>query len=135
MAGWREERAAALADIHEQFEIAAVYLTSPTATPIRVNVRLHQKHAISEQTLAEWGNGASLLDMTDRIIFSDSEVPFVHARSYVIFGANEVYLTGPSRPKREGYTGAEVSNLDKDDIAKLILLLDVSDPAYEGILA
>ena len=135
MANWRDIKRKALGDIHRTFQLPAVYLTHAAGTPVRVNVRLHQKHFVSEQLLGEWGNGAALLDMTDRIIFQQSEVAEVLQRAYVIFGNSEVYLTGPSRPERETYLWVEVSEVSKADITSLLALIDTSNPAYEGILS
>ena len=135
MANWREQKRKALGDIHRTFQLPAVYLTHAEGVPVRVNVRLHQKHAVSEQLLAEWGNGASLLDMTDRIIFEQSEIVEVLQRAYVIFGNSEAYRTGPSRPMRETYLWSEVSEVSKADLDSLLSKIDTTNPAFEGILS
>ena len=136
MANWRDIKRKALGDIHRTFELPAVYLTHAAGMPVRVNVRLHQKHVVSEQLLGEWGNsGATMLDMTDRVIFKQSEISEVLQRAYVIFGNAEAYLTGPSRPMRETYIWTEVSDVSQDELDALFAQIDTTHPAYEGILS
>lgn len=134
MAGWRELRKTHLGRIHKNFEIPAAYLASETSVPIRVNVRLHKRHSITENTLAQWGNAASLLDEKDRIIFDASEKASVLPRCYVIFSADEAYITGPGYPVRWGYIAVEVTEVPAKELQALISKLDLSDKVYEGIL-
>ena len=134
MAGWREQKRSALADIHRTFEIEGVYLISSVHEPIRVNVRLHQRHSITENTLAAWGNAASMLDMTDRMIFTQAEVRSVASKSHVILGPGEVYVMGPTRPVRETYITVEITQMSEKDALAFTQALDTSHEAYEGIL-
>ena len=97
MAGWREQKRAALGDIHRQFEIPAVYLTHAAGIPVRVNVRLHIAPVASQNQVDDWSNGATMLDMTNRIVFRESECATVLNNAYVIFGNSEAYLTGPTK--------------------------------------
>lgn len=135
MANWRDIKRKALGDIHRTFELPAVYLTHAAGVPVRVNVRLHQKHVVSEQLLGELGNAAAMLDMTDRIIFKKSEVAAVLQKAYVIFGNNEAYRTGPTRPERETYLWTEVSDVSQAELDGLLAQIDKSNPAYDGILS
>ncbi len=135
MAGWREQKRKALADIHETFEIPAVYLTHAGGTPVRVNVRLHQRQVVSEQLIDDWAAAGKMLDMTNRIIFDKGEVSSVASQSYVIFGNSEAYFTGPSKPEREGYIWVEVSEVSKDDLTRLLTCLDTSGDVWEGIIS
>lgn len=135
MAGWREQKRKALADIHETFEIPAVYLTHAAGTPVRVNVRLHQRQIVDEQLLDDWAAAGKFLDMTNRIIFRKSEVPSVASRSYVIFGNSEAYITGASKPEREGYIWVEVSEVSQADLSALLAPIDTTGKLWEGILS
>ncbi|OQM75594.1 hypothetical protein [Manganibacter manganicus] len=134
MASWRELKRSALADIHRAFEIPAVYLTHAAGTPVRVNVRLHQKQIISEQMIDDWTSAGKLLDMTDRIVFDTKEVAKVLGKSYVIFGNSEAYLTGPTKPERDGYIYAEVSEVSQADLTAFLDTVDTTGPEWEGIL-
>lgn len=134
MAGWREKKRKALGDVHRSFEIPAVYLTHAAGSPIRVSVRLHLKQIQSAKEGADWSNSASMLDLTSRVIFSREEIGQVLPHSFVIFGNDEAYLTGPSKPEREGYLWVEVTDVSQDDLATLIASLDLTDPAYAGIV-
>ena len=134
MAGWREKKRDALADIHATFEIMGVYLRGGAVEPIRVNVRLHQRHSVTENTLATWGNAASILDMTDRMIFTQDEVQTVRNTSHVVLGPTEVYIMGPSRPVRERYITVEITQMKEKDAIAFVATLDTSNPDYEGIL-
>lgn len=134
MAGWRAQKRKALADIHETFEIPAVYLTHTAGTPVRANVRLHQRQIVDEQLLDDWAAAGKFLDLTNRIIFRASEVPAVASRSYVIFGNTEAYFTGASKPEREGYIWVEVTEVSKIDLSALLSTIDTSGPTWEGIV-
>lgn len=136
MAGWREKKRAALADIHATFEIPAAYIVATGREPVRVNPRLHQRHSLTENTLAAWGNAASLLDMTDRMVFPQSDIPSgeIRAKAIVVVGPDEVYTMGPSRPIREKYITVEITQMEPDKAKTFTDGLDKTHPAYEGIL-
>ena len=132
MAGWREQKQKALGDIHQTFEIPAVYLTHAAGTPVRVNVRLHKRPVVVDSPFE--GDGPSFHDTVDRIVFAVSEVANVVNNAYVIFGNSEAYLTGPSKPKREGFVHIEVSDVPQADLALLLGSIDTDHAAFEGIL-
>ena len=140
MANWRETKRKALGKIHETFEIPAVLLTHAAGTPVRVNVRLHTKQIVSEQQVDDWSNAGKLLDLTNQVIFRQSEIPAIHgatvpAKSYVIVAADEIYRIGPARPAREGFIWCEVTDLSVTECAALLSSLpDTDDPAWQGIL-
>ena len=127
-----------LGDVHKHFEIAAVYLTHAEGVPIPVTVRLHRKQMMDRLTAGDFGDSAAMLDIHDRIIFQKSQIPDVPEgvmpRSYVIFGPEEAYLTGASKPERETYLWVEVSEVSQSDLTSLIGELDLSDPAWAGVL-
>lgn len=139
MAGWREKKRAMLADVHQHFEINAVYLTHATATPFAVTVRLHRKQIIERPSLGGSDELAGMLDIHDRIIFQKAQLPNspegVLSRAYVIFSATEAYFTGPSKPEREGYIWVEVSEVPQLQLSALISQVDIAHPAWIGILA
>lgn len=138
MAGWREKKRAMLADVHQHFDINAVYLTHATATPFAVTVRLHRKQIIERPSLGSYDEFAGMLDIHDRIIFQKAQLPNspegVLSRAYVIFSATEAYFTGPSKPKREGYIWVEVSEVPQIELSALISQVDIAHPAWIGIL-
>lgn len=136
MAGWREKKRAALADIHATFDIPAVYIVANGREPVRVNPRLHQRHSLTENTMAAWGSAASLLDMTDRMVFPQSEIPLgeIREKAIVVVGPDEVYTMGPSRPTRETYITVEITQMTPEKAIAFTDTLDKTHPAYEGIL-
>lgn len=116
-----------------------MYLTHAAGSPIPVNVRIHRKQVVdSLPQVDDWSQGAEALTLTDRIIFDQNEVPKVHQRSYVIYKPPgrpvEGYLTGPSKPEREGYIWVEVTPLSDEDMDELLVELDPEDPVWEGTL-
>ena len=136
MAGWREQKRKALGDIHETFEIPAVYLTHAAGTPVRVNVRLHKAQVVAQNQVDDFSHGASMLDLTNRIIFQQTtDLPNVLNNAYVIFGNSEAYRTGPSKPERETYLWVEVSEVSQADLTTLLASVDTSDPVWEGIIS
>ncbi|MER9524089.1 hypothetical protein NKI96_10935 [Mesorhizobium sp. M0292] len=135
MAGWREQKRKSLGDIHETFEIPAVYLTHAAGTPVRVNVRLHKAQINQQNKDGDFGQAATLLDLTNRIIFPQTVVPKVFHNAYVIFGNSEAYRTGPSKPEREGYLWAEVSEVSQADLTTFLGTIDTSGPIWEGIVS
>lgn len=126
-----------LADVHEHFEIPAVYLTHATGTPVAVTVRLHRKQIVERPPLGE-SDLAAMLDIADRIIFKKSQLPAVvegvMSNAFVIFGPEEAYITGPSKPMRENYIWVEVTEIGAEDLTALIGQVDLGDPAWGGIL-
>ena len=137
MAGWREQKRKMLGDVHRHFEIPAVYLTHAAGIPIPVSVRLHQKQVV-EKLPGDFSDGAAMLDIHDRIVFQKSQMPAVPEGvlkdAFVIFGTEEAYRTGPSKPEREEYIYCEVSVVSQVHLDALIAQLDLSNPAYSGIL-
>ncbi|MGX7874467.1 hypothetical protein ACVDG5_018395 [Mesorhizobium sp. ORM6] len=136
MAGWREQKRAALADIHETFELPAVYLTHAAGTPVRVNVRLHKAQVAPKNQADDFSNGATMLDLTNRIIFQQTaSLSKVVNNAYVIFGNSEAYRTGPSKPERETYLWVEVSEVSQADLSAFLAGIDTSGPVWEGIIS
>lgn len=136
MAGWREQKRAALADIHETFELSAVYLTHAAGNPVRVNVRLHKAQVVAKNQVDDFTHGAAMLDLTNRIIFQQSgALSKVVNNAYVIFSNSEAYRTGPSKPERETYLWVEVSEVSQADITALLAGIDTSGPVWEGIIS
>lgn len=136
MAGHAERKQRALARVHTTFERPAVYLTHAAGLPVTVNVRIHRKQVI--ENLDGFTDAAAMLNLTDRIIFNQCEVAKVLHNAYVIYKPPgrpvEGYLTGPSKPEREGYIWVEVSPLSEDDLSAFVAQIDTSDPVWEGIL-
>lgn len=136
MAGWREKKRAMLGDVHKHFEIPAVYLTHATGTPIAVTVRVHRKPIVERPQFET--DAAAMLDTADRIIFQKTQLPNspegVLSRAYVILSSDEAYFTGPSKPEREAYIWVEVSEVAQTELTALIADLDLSDPAWIGVL-
>lgn len=128
---WRERKREHLLPVHQTFSIPAVYLTHAAGTPVPVNVRLHQRPAVIE---AQGEDGAGqLTDIVDRVIFDISEVDPVMTNAYVIFSDSEAYVTGPSRPEREGFVWVEVSTVSKTQVAALLSQVDTSGDEWKGI--
>lgn len=125
-----------LGDVHKHFEIPAVYLTHATGTPIAVTVRIHRKPVVERPQFET--DAAAMLDAADRIIFQKSQLPSVPegvlANAYLIVSATEAYFTGPSRPEREGYLWVEVTEVAQSDLDALIEDLDLTAPAWAGVL-
>lgn len=134
MAGWREQKRKALGDIHQTFEIPAVYLTHAAGMPVRVNVRLHMKQVLSKVQSRDWLPTASLQDETNRIVFQTVELAEVLTKAYVIFGPAEAYRTGTTEPEVDGYIQAEVAEIPSVELAALLAATDTTGPAWEGIL-
>lgn len=138
MGKWRDQKRKMLADVHQHFEVAAVYLTHAAGTPIPVKVRLHQKQIV-EKLPGDFSDGASMLDLHDRIVFEKQQLPAVPEGvlkdAFVIFGPSEAYRTGASKPEREGYIYCEVSAVSQVHLDALIGNLDLANPAYLGVLS
>ena len=136
MAGWREKKRTMLSDVHNHFEISAVYLTHATGTPIAVTVRVHRKPIVERPQFET--DAAAMLDTADRIIFQKSQLPVapegVMSKAYVILSSSEAYFTGPSKPERDAYIWVEVSEVAQTELTALIADLDLSDPAWIGVL-
>lgn len=138
MAGWREQKRKMLGNVHQHFEIPAVYLTHAAGVPVSVRVRIHRKQVV-ERLPGDFADGAAMLDIHDRIVFQKSQLPDapegVLKDSFVIVGPTEAYRTGASQPEREEYIYCEVGEVPQAHLTQLISLLDLTDPAYIGILS
>ena len=138
MAGWREKKRVMLGDVHRHFEIPAVYLTHAAGQPVAVTVRLHRKQIVERPPIGGSDEVAGMFDIHDRIIFQQSQMPVVPEGvlkdAFVIFGPNEAYRTGASKPERETYFWVEVSEVSQKALDALITQLDLTDPAWVGIL-
>ncbi|QNP78423.1 hypothetical protein [Agrobacterium tumefaciens] len=96
-----------------------------------VNIRLHQRPAVLEAQ-GEDGSG-QIVDIVDRVIFKVAEVANVVASAFVILSDAEAYVTGPSRPEREGFIWVEVRTATKAELASLLSQVDTSGDEWRGI--
>ena len=133
--GWREQKRKALADVHRQFQIPAVYVTHRAGSPVAVRVRLHRKHDQASAEGGDFDQGVSNMVLNDRIIFDMSTLtqPLV-TTGYVIFSITEGYVTGPASPMRDGYTSVDVTAMERDEIVSLLAGFDLAMPAWVDIL-
>lgn len=132
--GWREQKRKALADVHRQFQIPAVYVTHKAGSPVAVRVRLHRKHDLSLASGGDFDMGASNMVLNDRIIFDMSTLtqPLV-TTAYVIFSQTEGYVTGPASPVRDGYAAVDVTAMERDEITSLLAGFDLTTPVWADI--
>ncbi len=128
---WRERKREHLLPVHDTFSIPAVYLTHAAGTPVPVNIRLHQRPAVLEAQ-GEDGTG-QMIDIVDRVVLRVAEVANVVASAFVILSDAAAYVTGPSRPEREGFVWVEVRNATRAELASLLALMDTSGDEWRGI--
>ena len=135
MTNWRDLNRKALGDVHRQFQIPAVYLSHAGGVPIPVRVRLHRKIDQSQPNqIDDWSNGASNVDLSDRIIFEAAAVGSeVLTSAHVIFSATEGYDTGPSWPARRGHIRVDVTPMKQRDLDKLLGVVDTTAPEWASI--
>lgn len=135
MAGWRDIKRKALGQVHETFAIPAVYLTHAAGTPIPLNARLHLKPMVTDQE-GDFSAAATIHDLSSRVVIESSALPSgVLSRAYLIFGNSEAYITGASRPVRDGFVWVEVSEVPKDELAVLLAKVDHSHPVWARVFA
>lgn len=131
MRNWRDLNRKASAVVHQQFQLPAVYLSHAGGTPIPVRVRLHLKTDQSQPSGGDWSDGASVLDLSDSIIFDAAAVHGVVLTSaHVIFSATEGYNTGPSWPARRGYIKTDVTPMSARELEMLLAAVDLTDTAW-----
>lgn len=127
-----------LADVHKHFETDVVYLTHVTGTPVRLTARIHRKQIVERPPLGSTDT-AQRFDVADRIIFQKSQLlnpaAGLLSKSFIIVNADEAYFSGPTKPERDGYIWCEVTEVSASDLEALIAELDLTDPAWEGVLA
>lgn len=136
MANWREQKRKALAGVHRQFQLDAVYVTHAGGTPVSVRVRLHRKIDQSQpQQGGDWSDGAFNVDLSDRIIFEASAVDgAVLHNSYVIFSDHEAYITSTSAPSRDGYIRVDVTPVAEHELVSLLSAFNLSDPVWARVI-
>lgn len=128
---WRERKREHLLPVHETFSIPAVYLTHAAGIPVPVNIRLHQRPAVIE---AQGKDGTGqIIDIVDRVIFKVAEVANVVTSAFVILSDSEAYVTGPSRPEREGFVWVEVRTATKAELVSLLSQVDTAGDEWRGI--
>ena len=135
MATWRDIKTKALAKVHSNFQVAAVYWTHAAGTPLAVNVRDHTTQTSTEND-DTWVSTPGFYELRPTLIFDASELASVHQKAYVFMSATEVYITGASRPAKDGYIEVDVAPASSNDIAKMLAGLDMGnlDAVWDGIL-
>ena len=135
MATWRDIKSKALAKVHSNFQVPAVYWTHAAGTPLAVNVRDHTTQTSTENDNT-WVSTPGFYELNPILIFDASELPSVHQKAYVFMGPTEVYITGTSRPPKDGYIAVDVTPASSNDIAKMLAALDMGNLAavWDGIL-
>lgn len=118
MPDWRKTLGKALGKIHAHLGVPAVYLTHAAGTPVRLNVQAHIPNARHENEFT-FVSTPGLLDLTPRLEFRVSDLPHskVLPKTLVFLSPSEIYITGPSRPPRDGFVEVEVSEANASIIS------------------
>jgi len=135
MAAWRDIKSNALAKVHSNFKVAAVYWTHTAGTPLAVNVRDHTSQTRLEND-DTWLDSPGYFSVNPSLVFDTAEIANVLQDAYVFMSATEVYITKASRPADTGYVHTEVVVASDNDIAKMLAALDLNnlDAVWDGIL-
>lgn len=135
MATWRDIKSNALAKVHSTFEVAAVYWTHTAGTPLAVKVRDHTSHTRLEND-DTWLDSPGYYALDPKLIFDAVELSDVLPDAYVVMSATEIYITGSSRPQKDGYIAVDVTAASANAIATMLAALDMDnlDSVWDGIL-
>ncbi len=136
MQNWRDEKRAALADIHATFALPAVYLSRVEGTPVAVDVRLHQRASSLVQQNDDWTNAGQMVDQVDRIGIDESAFGTALLRNvFFIFGPTEAYRTGSALPARDGYIWVEVADVKQPELTAMLAGIDTTVPPWTRLPA
>jgi hypothetical protein len=87
---WRDLKASARAALHENFQVAALYVVG-TDDPVAVNVRVHYKPKLLGDQQGTSLGFAEMYEKIPSIIFLASEVPSPARGAWVSISADEAY--------------------------------------------
>lgn len=135
MTTWRDIKSKALAKVHLNFQVPAVYWTHVAGTPLAINVRDHTSQVKLEND-DTWTSTPGFYELEPTLIFDASELSPVLQKAYVFMSATEVYITGAARPVKDGYIAVDVAVASSGDIATMLAGLDLNnlDAVWNGIL-
>jgi hypothetical protein len=133
MANWRDIKKVARGQVHGTFAVPAVYLTHISGTPVRVNVRVHTKVTPNENEFT-WPSTSGYVEIVPKIIFDAVEIPEVLGKSLVVLSPTEIYRIAMAEPNREGFLSSDCELLSPADCATMVVAINTSGAAWEGIL-
>jgi hypothetical protein len=129
MSSLRDIRNQAREDLHALASVLAVYVASPTADPVAVNVRVHTVFAEAQAGPGAQQGLATMMDTVPKIRFLRSEISKPRARTGLVFlSATEGYRIHAIRPPYNLTIDAEVADLSEAELTELW------DPSYEDLL-
>jgi hypothetical protein len=132
MGNWRDKLSKARRDIHGEFAIPAVYLS--TGTPVRIDARFHIGARRLENEFT-WPNTPGFHEAEPQIVFDVRQVSKPKRKAFVFVSAVEVYRIGNPKPKRGFYMPCEAVVATSEEIDAALAPFDGEYGAeWEGIL-
>lgn len=113
MQTFREIKRRARTQLHERMAEPALYLASPTATPVSVTVRLHLSFAAVGELLR--GGFAERQEYTPRIVFLNSQVQPKH-KGIVITKDMGAWDIDNAMPEDDITTDVEVTKMTNSEV-------------------
>ncbi len=103
--------------LHDTFKVPALYLATPTATPVVVGVRVHTQFAPQGDLQGSGQGWAQRQDVTPKLIFQRSEQQPAQA-AFVSVALGEAYTISSVLPPDDEFVTAVVSRMTQAQIDK-----------------
>lgn len=133
MVNWREIKATARRIVHDTFRVSAVYLSAPSALPIRVSVRVHDKAVVRGMGLE--GASVEVNDSAPKIVFDHAEIAVTRRNALIVVSSDEIYRLGACDDVLSGFYAVEATRLLPEQAAETVAALTtLNDPAWVGIV-
>lgn len=119
---FRDLKRKARADLHQHMQVRALYLLTPTSTPVPCTVRVWTKWGALGQLPGKGEGWAEIQEAEPKIIFMVSDVPNPRKNALVSIERGEAYRVETSDPPDDITITAKVVRLNpKVDTEKAIL--------------
>lgn len=119
MSRFRDIKREARRDLHQELEVAALYIAEPGATPLPVTVRIHTKFAALGDQKGTNFNSAEMLDRQPQMIFLLEQGVIPSRNAIVSVEVNEAYRIAVVHPRDDITMSAEIVALKKHETVGL----------------
>lgn len=139
MFDWRSEKRGMRRVVHSTMLVPALYLLTPTSTPLLVHVRPHITFAKGE--IEGEAGLAVMLDQRPRVRFDRKEIDVPEHRAYLALTAEEIYRVGESDPPDDEFIFAQVTAMPLEQALALpfaawkAAAVPAVNPNYDRIIA
>ncbi len=119
MSRFRAIKREARRDLHQELEVAALYIAEPDATPVNVTVRIHTSFAALGDQKGTNFNSAEMLDRQPQMIFLREQGVTPRRNAIVSVAPFEAYRIGVVHPADDITISADIVSVQKSETVGL----------------